>query len=146
MQSQEYCFAARDGVATESMMKSATLKRPRRLRDRIAPTTIVVGRRLDATSAKRFGRSIAKLVAAGARECIIDMSEVEALDSSGFGSLIAAFRKMEEVGGSVIVVCNNPTICRLFEIAGISRIVPVVTTIAAARAALKRRPQRALAS
>ena len=61
---------------------SAGRKRGRR---RIAPTDhVLVGERLDAQSAKRFARSMTRLIESGSRECIIDLSKTEAVDSSGF--------------------------------------------------------------
>ena len=72
----------------------------------------------------------------GNRECIIDMSAIEDVDSSGFGSLIAAVRKVEDAGGATTVVCTNPTVRRLFEVAGVTRLVPVVSRIEDARALL----------
>jgi anti-sigma B factor antagonist len=88
--------------------------------------TISVGRKLDSSVAKRFTRTIAKLVNSGARWCTIDMSAVESADSGGFGALMMALRKLEEVGAHVVVVCANPAIRKLFEVATVSRFAPVV--------------------
>ncbi len=97
---------------------------------------VEVGSRLVASNAKRFARSMARMLGRTSVLCIIDMSDVEVVDSSGFGSLISAVRKVEEGGGAAAVVCTNPTVRRLFEVAGVTRIVPVVTRIADARAIL----------
>ena len=108
--------------------------------------TVQVGTRLIASNAKRFGRSMLRLVQHSAVLCIIDMSEVEVVDSSGFGSLISAIRKVEEAGGAAAIVCTNPTVRRLFEVAGITRIVPVVTQVADARTILEAFDRDELAS
>lgn len=119
----------------------------RRGRPPVIPTDrIQVGERLDAQSAKRFARSMAKLVESGSRECIIDLSKTEAVDSSGFGSLIAAVRKIGDLGGVVAVVCNNATVRRLFEVAGLTRHVPVVSRVEDARLLLSAYARAALAS
>ncbi len=96
--------------------------------------TIVIGRRLDASCAKRLSRSIGRVVESGLRDCTIDMTGVEAADSVGFGALIAALRKLGAVGAYAAVVCSNPTVRRLFEVAGITRLVPVVSRLDEARA------------
>src|SRR5579863_10223155 len=95
----------------------------------IPSDAIAVGRRLDAQSAKRFARAMQKLVDSGSRECIIDLSNTNAVDSSGFGSLVAAIRKIGDIGGVVAIVCHEPTVRRLFEIAGLSRMVPIVPRV-----------------
>ena len=77
-----------------------------------------------------------KLIESGSRECIIDLSQTEAVDSSGFGSLIAAVRKIGDLGGAVAIVCKDKTVRRLFEIAGLTRFVPVVNRMEDARLAL----------
>jgi anti-anti-sigma factor len=111
-----------------------------------ADDIIAVGTRLDATNVKRFVRSMSRLLERGDRECIIDMSAIEAVDSSGFGSLVAAVRKIEEAGGASTVVCTNPTVRRLFEVAGVTRLVPVVSRIEDARALFSAFNRGALAS
>jgi anti-sigma B factor antagonist len=124
--------------------KTAGLKRARR-RD-IPSDAITVGRQLDAQSAKRFARSMAKLVDSGSRECIIDLSETVAIDSSGFGSLVAAVRKIGDLGGAVAIVCTDTTVRRLFEVAGLTRFVPVVGRMEDARHLVASSARAALAS
>jgi len=123
---------------------SITLTRARR-RDETGDA-IVVGQRLDAQTAKRFARSMTKLIESGARECIIDMSATEAVDSSGFGSLVAAVRKIGEIGGVAAIVCIDETVRRLFEVAGITRLVPVVRRVEDARHLMASSTRSALAS
>lgn len=119
----------------------------RRGRPPVIPTDrIQVGERLDAQSAKRFARSMTKLVESGSRECIIDLTKTQAVDSSGFGSLIAAVRKIGDIGGVVAIVCNNATVRRLFEVAGLTRHVPVVSRVEDARVLLGAHTRAALAS
>jgi len=89
--------------------------------------TIPVGRKLDASVARRVGRAVGKLLSSGARACTIDMSGVETADSGGFGGLMMALRKLEEVGAHAVVICANPKIRKLFEVATVSRFAPVVS-------------------
>lgn len=89
---------------------------------------------------------MSRLVESGSRDCIIDLSKTEAVDSSGFGSLIAAVRKIGDIGGVVAIVCSNTTVRRLFEVAGLTRFVPVVPRIEDARLLLSASARAALAS
>ena len=114
------------------------------LDDRIQ--VVRVGTHLDTTNAKRFARSMARLADRPSALCIIDMSDIDVVDSSGFGSLISAVRKIEEAGGAAAVVCTNPTIRRLFEVAGVTRVVPVVSRLADAQTILTTFDRDALAS
>lgn len=136
---------------TIDMKNAATIARPRATaivhgRRDFADDVIVVGTRLDASTSKRFARSMSRWLERGNRECIIDMSSIETVDSAGFGSLIAAARKVEDAGGVTTVVCTNPNVRRLFEVAGVTRLVPVVMRIEDARAILSAYERGELAS
>ena len=134
-------------MATMGMEHEHKANGRRRGRPAVIPSDrIQVGERLDAQSAKRFARSMTKLVESGSRECIIDLTQTKAVDSSGFGSLIAAVRKIGDIGGGVAIVCNNATVRRLFEIAGLTRLVPIVARVEDARVLLSAYARAALAS
>jgi stage II sporulation protein AA (anti-sigma F factor antagonist) len=129
------------GQKSRKMKNTTTLTRPRPQaiahgRRAFADDVIDVGSHLDSSTSKRFGRSMARWIERGNRGCIFDMSAIEAVDSSGFGSLIAAVRKVEDAGGASTVVCTNPTVRRLFEVAGVTRLVPVVSRLEDARTLL----------
>lgn len=94
---------------------------------------VAIDGRLDAGAARCLARSVVRLLHAGLRRCTFDLSAVDAVDSAGVGALMGSIRKVEEVGGTAVVVCANPTIRRLFEIAGITRFVRVVPTLADVR-------------
>jgi len=128
------------------MEKNKALLTQRRRRETTNGDAISVGSRLDADNAKRFARSMTKLVDSGLRECIIDMSQTTAVDSSGFGSLVAAVRKIGDVGGVVAIVCKDATVRRLFEIAGLTRLVPIVGRMEDARSIMAGFQRAALAS
>jgi anti-anti-sigma factor len=117
-----------------------------RRRHAFAGDAISVGRALNAETGKRFGREVMKFLAAGGRHCVIDMSLTETVDSPGFGSLMMAIRKVRDVGGASAIVCHNATVCRLFEVSGITRLVPVVKRLEEARAAGSADASEALAS
>lgn len=95
--------------------------------------TISVGRTLDASMSRRFTRAVSKLIDAGIRTCTVDMSSVESADSSGFGALSMALRRLEEVGAHAVVVCINPAIRKLFEVTSVSRLARVVPRLEDAR-------------
>jgi anti-anti-sigma factor len=98
-----------------------------------AADTISVGRSLDSSVARRLTRSVARLIEAGARRCTIDLSAVESADSSGFGALVTALRKLEEGGVHAVVVCADSRIQKLCELAEVGRLAPVVKRTEEAR-------------
>lgn len=100
----------------------------------LPPTdTVTVGPRFDAASAKSFTRDIGRMLACPEPTVIIDMTKTKAVSSSGFGSLISALRKLADIGSAVVVVSPSISIRRLFDFAGIARVVTVVDSMSSAR-------------
>jgi anti-anti-sigma factor len=105
-------------------------------RRRLCNTTddvVAIDGRLDSSAARCLARSVIRLLRSGLRRCTFDLSAVDAVDSAGVGALMGSIRKMEEAGGTAVIVCANPTVRRLFEISGITRLVRVVPRLADAR-------------
>jgi len=111
---------------------TALLERPARAISR-SSDTITVGSRLDSTCAKQFARAVARLAEDGTPFVIIDMTQTKGVDSSGFGALISGFRKLAEYGSAAVVVCANPTVRRLFDFAGVARMITIVDRLKQAR-------------
>lgn len=55
--------------------------------------------------------------------CILDMSKITFMDSSGIAVVLGLYRKMSEVGGRVAVRNTPPSVMKVFKIAGLERIV-----------------------
>ena len=57
----------------------------------------------------------------GNHDVIVDLSQLEFLDSTGLGALIGAHRRAMENGGSLRLVVNDGPIARLLNITGLMR-------------------------
>jgi anti-anti-sigma factor len=56
-----------------------------------------------ASMVREFRKELLSLVQEGARELVIDMADVEMIDSLGIGLLIASHNSLTEVGGKLTV-------------------------------------------
>src|SRR5436190_22815929 len=61
----------------------------------------------------------------GARCVVVDFEDVAFLDSTGIGVLLSAERKLRARGGKLIVICDEPLIRRVFEIAGLTGVLNI---------------------
>lgn len=63
------------------------------------------------------------------KNLVFDFSNVEFMDSSGIGMILGRYKILKSIGGSVII--NNPTnaVMKIIEIAGISKIIPVISNL-----------------
>ena len=81
------------------------------------------GRRRDRRlhSGQAAGR-ITELLAAGVYDIIIDMLDVEFLDSSGLGVLVGALKKVRAHNGSLQLICNQNRVLKIFRITGLAEV------------------------
>jgi len=59
------------------------------------------------------------------RACVLDLSALNFMDSSGIAVVLKAYRQMRELGGTVAVKRVPPQPLRVLRAAGIDRLVPV---------------------
>jgi anti-sigma B factor antagonist len=67
-------------------------------------------------------------------EIIVDLTQLEFLDSTGLGALIGAHKRASENGGSVRLVTHEGQILRLLRITGLLEVFPVYPSVDAALA------------
>jgi anti-sigma B factor antagonist len=70
----------------------------------------------------------------GDHRLIVDLTNVEFLDSTGLGALIGAQRRAKEFGGEVRLVVKEGQILRLLRITGLLKVFAVFATLAGALA------------
>lgn len=98
---------------------------------------------LDAYMAPELREKVEEVLDRGARWLLIDLSEVEYLDSVGLGIMIGAAQRATERQGDIAVVCTRPNVMRVLEVSGTQELLNVVGTIEEARAKLAAARDRA---
>ena len=91
-------------------------------RDVHGKTVVTVGGELDVYTATRLRDTITELLAAGVYDVIIDMLDVEFLDSSGLGVLVGALKKVRAHDGSLQLICNQNRVLKIFRITGLAEV------------------------
>ena len=86
--------------------------------------------------APELRETVEKVLDGGARWLLIDLSEVEYLDSVGLGILIGAAQRAGERRGDIAVVCTRPNVLRVLEVSGTKELLNVVGTVEEARTRL----------
>jgi anti-sigma B factor antagonist len=90
------------------------------------------GKRLDATNAAAFKARAVGALAQGTR-AIVDLSQLQFLDSSGIGALVGIARHLGAEGELRLVV-PNPQVRSLLSITRIDKILPVFNDAQSAEA------------
>ncbi len=95
----------------------------------------VVGRALDAHAAGPFKDAVLALVAAGRERLVINMKEVELLDSTGLGAIVTCRKKLGPRGN--IVLCQvDPRVLGVLKLTRLDRVFKIHPTEEAAVAAV----------
>jgi anti-anti-sigma factor len=68
----------------------------------------------------------------GPRRVVVDLSDLEFVDSSGVKMLVAAARAVEDAGGTFVVAGPTATVRRVFDILHLADVLTVVETRQAA--------------
>ena len=71
------------------------------------------------TTAPRLSEHLTEAIESGKTAIVLDMSDVEFIDSTGLSVLLNALRLVGQRDGALALVCTNPTVLRLFQITGL---------------------------
>lgn len=89
--------------------------------------TVFLTGELDHYSAMEIRRLLDTLIAPSKiRRLILNMQELQFMDSSGIGVILGRYRLLHSRGGSVSVTGMNPQIARIFQLSGMARIIPIL--------------------
>ncbi len=77
---------------------------------------IAVRGEVHVSTAPEFSERLNEAIATGKTGVVIDMSDVEFIDSTGLSVLLNALRRVTRQQGSLTLAVSNPTVLRLFEI------------------------------
>lgn len=96
---------------------------------------IEVGGEVDVMTAPRLREAIVEAVGRGRTRLIIDVEQVDFLDSTGLGVLVGALKRVRADGGSLDIVCTHQRILKIFQITGLDKVFGLHDSIEAARGA-----------
>jgi anti-sigma B factor antagonist len=83
---------------------------------------------VDVYTSPQLKQEIVHLAEAGVKHLIINLSQVEYLDSTGLGVLIGGLKRLRESEGKLTLVGPGMRILRIFEITGLDKIFDIYAT------------------
>jgi anti-sigma B factor antagonist len=87
---------------------------------------------LDANNSRPFKDKILELLNPSSPHMLLDLTQVQFIDSTGCGALLACLRRVTEVGGEVKLCCITSPVRALFDLVRMSRILEIYKTRAEA--------------
>lgn len=88
--------------------------------DDVVPRLRLIGE-MDAGTVDVFRAAIVDLRAAGDEQVILDLGELDFIDSTGLGALVAALRRFRDADGDVALTGVRPRVAKLLALTGLDK-------------------------
>lgn len=83
---------------------------------------------LDAFSEATFRRVIGKCIEEGPKHIVLDLSQIDFVDSSGLGALVQLVKKAQTDGGSLQIV-TNPRVTQTVKLVRLEKFLSLQPTV-----------------
>jgi anti-sigma B factor antagonist len=87
---------------------------------------------IDAATAPQLRNGIEELVSDGETQLVLDLHEVQFLDSSALSVLVSGLRQVQAEGGDLSLVCTDPRILQVFKITNLDDVFSIHDSLGAA--------------
>ncbi|MGH2717214.1 MAG: STAS domain-containing protein [Actinomycetota bacterium] len=92
-------------------------------------TVVKVAGEVDVFTAPQLREALASATEGDGQQVIVDLEDVDFLDSTGLGVLVFGLKRVRERGGDLSVVCRHEQILKVLTITGLSKILKVHASI-----------------
>jgi anti-sigma B factor antagonist len=84
---------------------------------------------IDITNAEALRSALLEAAAHGHGTLVVDMTVTRFCDSSGIHTLLAAHQRVQAEGGELLLVIPDIAPLRVFQLTGLDRVIPIVTSL-----------------
>ena len=92
-------------------------------------TVVTVGGEIDVYTAPKLREQIVQLVEEHRYHLVVDMEDVEFLDSTGLGVLVGGLKRVRAHEGSLRLVCTQERILKIFRITGLTKVFSIYDSV-----------------
>jgi anti-sigma B factor antagonist len=83
---------------------------------------------IDITTAERLRRRLLELADDGHVNQVLSLEGDVFLDSAGLGAVVSIRRRLQMLGGALVLACNNELVLRLLRLTSLDKVVAVHST------------------
>lgn len=77
---------------------------------------------VDSYNSPRLKEQMTALLDKGTANLTLNLTDVEYIDSTGLGTLVAGLKRAKELGGGIRIICPRAEIYKVFTITGLVRV------------------------
>jgi anti-sigma B factor antagonist len=92
-------------------------------------TVVAVKGEVDVYTAPRLREKLVELVSQGHLKIVVNLEDVEFLDSTGLGVLVGALKRLRSHDGELSLVCTQQRILKVFEITGLTKVFAIYDSV-----------------
>jgi anti-sigma B factor antagonist len=93
-------------------------------------TVVEVAGDIDLASAPELRTCLHQTINTGSRRLVVDLRQVDFIDSMGSGVLVGAHRRLRGLDGSLQLVAADGLVLRVLRLTSLDRVVPLHATLA----------------
>ena len=97
--------------------------------ERDGATVLTLRGEIDVYTAPQLRQTIVDLVDRGATKLVVDMAQVDFLDSTGLGVLVDGLKRTQSHDGSLSIVATQNKILKIFDITGLNKAFAIFGTV-----------------
>jgi anti-sigma B factor antagonist len=87
---------------------------------------------IDVATGPALKDCITETLVAGGVHLVVDLQDVEFIESTGLGALVGGRRRAEAVKGSLTLVCTEDRLLQVFRLTGLDKVFAIFDTVDAA--------------
>jgi anti-sigma B factor antagonist len=92
---------------------------------------------LDLATAPELKKRLEEVIVEGSRRILLDLTDATFLDSTTLGVLMGTVKRLDQVAGALVIVCDNPNILTIFEITEFDAVLNIFDSMGPALALLQ---------
>ncbi|MCO8127988.1 STAS domain-containing protein [Acidimicrobiia bacterium EGI L10123] len=92
-------------------------------------TVVAASGEIDVATAPALRDRLTDLVEAGSTRLVVDLEDVDFIDSTGLGVLVGGVRRARAEDGDLRLVCTNTRILKVFEATGLHEVFTIGSTV-----------------
>jgi anti-sigma B factor antagonist len=92
-------------------------------------TLVTLTGELDLASYRAFKELVDELIVLRQVDLVLDLEGITFVDSLGLGALVSTRRKTEAFGGSLTLVCTNPSVLKVFALTHLDRVFTILDRV-----------------